>query len=487
MTRIAQKLSRWRSVRYVQHARVPGKHRILVVDDEPTARSALSEILAGEGYAVETAGDGFKALARYDEHGADVVLTDLKMPGMDGVELMCKLREKDPELPVVVMTAFGAIETAVAAMRKGAANYLTKPLNADELILVVQRALAAWEIRQEAVLLRSRLSERYRFENIIGNAPEMQEVFKAIAQAAPSRATVLISGKSGTGKELVAAAIHHRSQRKDKPFVRLHCAALAETLLESELFGHERGAFTGADRKREGRFEQADGGTLFLDEIGDIGPSTQVKLLRVLQERQLERVGGNETIHVDVRLIAATNRDLKQLVAAKKFREDLFYRLNVIKISLPPLHRRRSDIPALAAFFLEKYARHNDKAIASFSAEALSRLSAHDWVGNVRELENVVERAVVFTEGDQVELCNLPLELTASAGPDSSVRIPGSRMDEIEKHAILATLEACGGSTGRTAEVLGISVRKIQYRLQEYGDAAKSSTPSVLSKGQGNN
>lgn len=463
------------------------KSRVLVVDDEPNARSALSEILAEEGFAVETAADGFKALARYEELGADVVLTDLKMPGMDGVELMGKLREKDPELQVIVMTAFGAIETAVAAMQSGAAHYLTKPLNADELVLVVKRALATSELRREATTLKSQLTERYRFENIIGNAPEMQEVFKSIAQVAPSRATVLIGGESGTGKELVAAAIHHRSPRKDKPFIRLHCAALAESLLESELFGHERGAFTGADRRREGRFEQADGGTLFLDEIGDITPSTQVKLLRVLQERQLERVGGNQTLDVDVRVIAATNRDLKQLVAEGKFREDLYYRLNVISIQLPPLRRRRTDVPALAAFFLEKYSRENGKQIEGFTEAALGRIDAYAWPGNVRELENVVERAVVLAEGGLIDAKQLPAELIPSTAPEAKLRIPGSSMDEIEKFAILATLEACGGSTSRAAEVLGISVRKIQYRLHEYGDAPKSSAPTVSASGKGSN
>ncbi|HEY8945601.1 MAG TPA: sigma-54 dependent transcriptional regulator, partial [Polyangiaceae bacterium] len=305
--------------------------RVLVVDDEANARSALVEILKEEGYTVEIAPDGFKALARCEEFGPDLVLTDLKMPGMDGVELLRKLRaQHDKDLAVVVMTAFGAVETAVLAMREGATDYLTKPLNTEELLVVLDRALEDASLRRETQQLRRQLNERYRFENIIGSAPEMQQVFKSVAQVAPSRATVLITGESGTGKELVAAALHHRSPRAAGPFVRLHCAALAETLLESELFGHERGAFTGADRRREGRFEQADGGTLFLDEIGEITLATQVKLLRALQEREFERVGGNTTIRVDVRVITATNRDLKEMVAAGKFREDLFYRLNVI-------------------------------------------------------------------------------------------------------------------------------------------------------------
>lgn len=455
------------------------KPRILVADDESNARSALSQILSEEGYAIETAADGFKALARYEEHGADIVLTDLKMPGMDGVELMAKLREKDPELPVVVMTAFGAVETAVAAMQAGAVSYLTKPVNADELLLVLQRALASAALRREATTLKSQLTERHRFESIIGNSPEMQEVFKSVAQVAPSRATVLVTGESGTGKELVAGAIHHLSPRKGKPFVRLHCAALAESLLESELFGHERGAFTGADRRREGRFEQADGGTLFLDEISEISPSTQVKLLRVLQEHQFERVGGNQTLTVDVRVIAATNRDLKQLVAEGKFREDLFYRLNVINVELPPLRRRRSDVLALAAFFLEKYARQNEKEIDGFSTEALNTLHAYDWPGNVRELENVIERAVVLAEGGRIDAKQLPVELAPRLSAESKLRIPGASMNEIERHAILSTLEACGGSTSRAAQMLGISVRKIQYRMHEYAAAPHSIVPPV--------
>jgi DNA-binding NtrC family response regulator len=456
-----------------------GKPRILVADDESNARSALSLILAEDGYAVQTAADGFKALARYEEHGADIVLTDLKMPGMDGLELMRKLREKDPELPVVVMTAFGAIETAVEAMQAGAVSYLTKPLNTDELQLVLQRALAVAALRRDATVLKSQLTERHRFESIVGNSPEMQEVFKSIAQVAPSRATVLVTGESGTGKELVAAAIHHLSPRSGKPFVRLHCAALAESLLESELFGHERGSFTGADRRREGRFEQADGGTLFLDEIGEISPSTQVKLLRVLQEHELERVGGNQTLRVDVRVIAATNRNLKELVAEGKFREDLFYRLNVINVELPPLRRRRSDVLALAAFFLEKYARQNEKHIEGFSTEALDTLHTYDWPGNVRELENVIERAVVLAEGRTIEAKQLPIELIPRVNAQTKIKIPGSSMNEIERLAILATLEACGGSTSRAAEILGISVRKIQYRMHEYSAAPHSMVPPV--------
>jgi DNA-binding NtrC family response regulator len=455
------------------------KANILVVDDEPNARTALAEILKGEGYSVETAGDGFKAMARMAEFAPDLVLTDLKMPGLDGVELMKKVKEQNAELPVVVMTAFGAVETAVSAMREGAADYLQKPLNSDELLIVLERALERTRLRRETSELRSQLRERYSFENIVGSSPEMQAVFKSVAQIAPSRATILVSGDSGTGKELVAAAIHHRSPRASGPFVRLHCAALAETLLESELFGHERGAFTGADRKREGRFEQANGGTLFLDEIGEISLATQVKLLRVLQEREFERVGGNQTVHVDVRVIAATNRDLKEMVAAGRFREDLYYRLNVINLTLPSLRQRASDVPALAIHFLKRYAEENGKTVSTISDAALTLLANHPWPGNVRELENVIERAVVLAEGDALEPQHLPPEFVAASRRGGAPQIPGATMDEIERYAIMKTLEASGGSTSRAADTLGISVRKIQYKLQEYGAAPKSHVPAL--------
>ncbi len=447
---------------------------LLVVDDDSGARSALAELLRADGYSVETAGDGFKALGKLEDSTPDLVLTDLNMPGMDGVELLRKVKERDPELPVVLMTAYGGVETAVAAMREGAADYLTKPLNTDELAIVLERAMERAKLRREASDLRSQLKDRYSFDNIVGSSPEMQRVFKSVAQVAPSRATVLLSGESGTGKELVAAAIHHNSPRAGGPFVKLHCAALAESLLESELFGHEKGAFTGADRKREGRFEQAHGGTLFLDEIGEISPAIQVKLLRVLQEREFERVGGSQTLRVDVRVVAATNRDLKEMVQAGKFREDLFYRLNVINLTLPPLRRRPSDIPQLAMHFLKHYAAENGKSVKHLSDDALNQLVKHAWPGNVRELENVIERAVVLAEGETIEVSHLPPELAVAARRGGPPPIPGSTMDELERYAITKTMEAVGGSTGKAAEILGISVRKIQYKLQEYSAAPKN-------------
>ena len=449
--------------------------RILVVDDETNARSALAELLRDEGYTVETAPDGFKALPKLQEFAPDLLLTDLKMPGMDGVELMGKAMAGDPDICAVVMTAFGAIDTAVSAMRSGAADYITKPINIEELTIVIDRALERRRLKLETGALRRRLASRDRIENIVGASAPMSRVFETILQVAPSRASVLIMGESGTGKELVASAIHQHSNRSSGPFVKLHCAALAETLLESELFGHEKGSFTGALARRDGRFQQADGGTLFLDEIGEISPTIQVKLLRFLQEREFERVGGNQTIKVDVRVIAATHRDLTEEVKAGRFREDLFYRLNVVAIETPPLRTRLSDVPLLAARFLQKYAKENGKDIRGFTQDALQQLMQYNWPGNVRELENAVERAVVVCRQPEIGVADLaPHIVKSSKGSDGMPVVPGATLAELERFAILKTLEHVGGSTSRAAEMLGISPRTIQYRLREYLDADKS-------------
>src|SRR5262245_615399 len=352
--------------------------RVLVVDDEVNARTALAELLRDEGYDVETAADAFKALGKYESFAPHVVLTDLKMPGMDGIELVRKIQAYEEPATVIVMTAFGAVQSALDAMRAGAFEYLTKPLNFDELLVVIEKALGHNALEREARGLRQRLRDTVAPHNTLGTSPPMQRVFEIVDQVAPSKATVLITGESGTGKELIANAIHQRSPRAHGPFIKLHCAALAETLLESELFGHERGSFTGAVGRRDGRFQQANHGTLFLDEIGEISPAVQVKLLRFLQEREFERVGGNETVTVDVRVIAATNRDLKQMVADGKFREDLYYRLNVIAVEMPTLRARPSDVPLLAGHFLRKYAEENGKKIDGFSDDALERLAAYD-------------------------------------------------------------------------------------------------------------
>ena len=393
------------------------------------------------------------------------------MPGLDGLGLLREARAASPSTVLVVMTAFGSIDSAVEAIKGGADNYLTKPLDPASLLAVVERAMEKARLMAEASLLRERLRERNAFGHIIGEHAAMRALLETVTQVAPSRSSVLIVGESGTGKELVAAALHRASTRSQHPLVRLNCAALSESLLESELFGHERGAFTGAVARREGRFKQADGGTLFLDEIGEIPAATQVKLLRFLQEREFERVGGNETLKVDVRIVAATNTDLESRVRAGQFREDLFYRLNVIRLELPPLRERRSDVPLLAGFFLRRYAQENGRRISGFSDGALARLGSWGWPGNVRELEHVVERAVVLCRGERIEAEHLPAAMGAHHGgdPDGRPPIPGSSIADLERHAILETLRAVHGSTSKAAKILGVSPRKIQYKLHEYG------------------
>jgi DNA-binding NtrC family response regulator len=446
------------------------KGHILVVDDEANARNALAELLDDAGYSVSTAADGRTALLQMEQVDPDVVLTDLKMRGMDGLTLIERGRPMSPHATFIVMTAFGTIDTAVQAIKLGAESYLTKPLELDAVIAIVDRAIERTRLSREAAQLRQRVDDRFRLNNILGEHPSMQRLMKNIAQVARSRATVLIHGETGTGKELIAAAIHQNSKRRDKPFIRLNCASLSETLLESELFGHERGSFTGAMTRREGRFKQADGGTLFLDEVSEIPPSVQIKLLRFLQEREFERVGGNETLKVDVRVVAATNRNLKQRVDDGRFREDLFYRLKVVQLDVPPLRVRRSDIPLLAHAFLRKYAAENDRPVQGLSEEALQHLMIYPWPGNVRELENAIERAVVMCEGDLINRDDLPTSAHGDLQNGSVMAlIPGITMTELERIAILRTLDAVDGSTAQAAEILGISQRKIQYRVKEWG------------------
>jgi len=447
--------------------------KILIVDDEANARAALSEILHDEGYQTETAADGFKALGKLEEFSPDVILTDLKMPGLDGIAFMEKAKAATPGAVFVVMTAFGTISGAVAAVKKGAENYLTKPLEFEALSAVVERAMEKARLLQEAQKLRDKLRERNVFGHIVTDDPRMKEILAVVAQVGASRASVLITGESGTGKELIAEAIHAASPRAARPLVRLNCAALAEGLLESELFGHERGAFTGAVARREGRFKQADGGTLFLDEIGEIPQGTQVKLLRVLQEKTFERVGGNETLRVDVRIIAATNRNMRAAIAAGTMREDLYYRLNVVPIELPPLRERKRDIPSLASFFLRRYATENGRTIEGIRDDAQDLLSAYGWPGNVRELENVIERAVVLCDGTHIEKRHLPKTIVPQEDTGAPPPVPGTTIHDLERYAILRTLEACGGSTSKAALILGVSARKIQYKLHEYGAPAE--------------
>jgi len=450
------------------------KGRVLVVDDEAAARAALDQLLRSEGYEVDQGEDGVAALAIASERPPDVVVTDLDMPNMDGLKLLERLRSQDADLPVIVVTSLQDVGAAVRAMRAGAEDYLTKPVDFDALTLVLERALQRREVRVEAENLRRQIRERddEGLKGLIGTSPAMQKVYRMARQVANSRATVLITGESGTGKGELASAIHALGARASKPFVALHCAALAESLLESELFGHEKGSFTGADKRRIGRFEQANGGTLFLDEVGEIPLATQVKLLRVLQERTFERVGGNESVSVDVRLVAATNRDLAEDVKAGRFREDLYFRLNVVHIEMPPLRLRGNDIVVLAEHFLRRFALENHKRVEGFTPAARAKLVGYRWPGNVRALENSIERAVVLCEGSLLDEDDLPFESTPAVF--GGIRIPGSTMAEIERYSIVKTLEATEGSTTKAAEVLDISVRTIQYRLHEYGLAKPS-------------
>ncbi len=449
------------------------KARILVVDDEASARSGLEKLLKHSGYDVSLAADGVAALERAGESAPDVVVTDLRMPNMDGMTLLAKLREQDPDLPVIVTTAFGEVSNAVDAMRKGAADFITKPIDFDVLMLSIERALEQRVLRAESENLKRQLRDRDGdgLQGLLGASAVMQKVYRIARQVAGSKATVLITGESGTGKGELARAIHNLSPRARAPIVSLHCASIPETLLEAELFGHEKGAFTGADKRRVGRFEQAVGGTLFLDEVGDIPPLMQVKLLKVLQDRTIERIGSGQELPVDVRVLAATNKDLATEVREGRFREDLYYRLNVVAVEMPPLRLRGGDVVVLAEHFLRRFARENHKGVESFSEGARAKLLGHRWPGNVRELENAIERAVVMCEGTSIAADDLPFD--AAQPVSGPVRIPGSTMAEIERYAILTTLEATAGSTARTAELLDISIRTVQYRLAEYGVSAR--------------
>ncbi len=444
--------------------------RILVVDDEAAARQGMKSLLGAKGYEVDLAVDGNSALERLAELPPDVVVTDLDMPGMNGMQLLGQVRERNPQLPVIVVTGVAELSSAVAAMRAGAADYLTKPVDLDALLVAIERSIEQRDLKLENENLKRQVREEQGdgLQGLLGSSIAMQKVYRLAKQVAPSRATVLITGLSGTGKGELARALHALSPRAAKPFVSVHCAALTESLLESELFGHEKGSFTGAERRRAGRFEQAHEGTLFLDEIGEIPSSTQIKLLQVLQERRFERVGGNEPVKVDVRILAATNKDLKAEVAAGRFREDLFYRLNVVSIEMPPLRVRGGDILALADHFLQKFALENHKQISGFTARARTKIRNNPWPGNVRELENAIERAVVLCETDQIDESHLPQGTITLEGLEG-ISIPGATLAELERYAIVKTLDAVEGSTLRAAQILDVSVRTVQYRLHEYG------------------
>ena len=443
------------------------KGRILIVTEEASARSALVDLFRAQGHVVAETADSVRALAKLSEFAPDLIVADLRMPDLDGIGLIRRAHDQDADLAVLVMSDAGEAPGGLAALRAGARAHFVKPINADEISLVVERELEHRRLRSDVGQLRARLAERYRFENMIGNSAQMQAVFKTMSQVATARASVLLTGEAGTGKELVAAAIHEKSARAGGPFVKVHCASMAEALLESELFGHDRGASPDGAARRDGRLAQADGGTLFLDEIDAISPTLQVKLLHFLKDHQFQRAGGEETMTADVRLIAATGHDLHQMSGNGAFREDLVYRLAVINIELPPLRDRASDVPLLAMHFLHKYANENSKSVASLNDDALDRLCGYAWPGNVRELENVIERAVVLCGGTRITAADLPPNLR-STKPGASVQIPGSTLDSIERYAITKTLEATEGSTSRAAEILGISIRKVQYKLHEY-------------------
>lgn len=409
---------------------------ILIIDDEKNYLIILEDLLSEEGHHVLTAESGPLGLELVKDSDLDVVLTDMKMPGMDGIEVLEKIRMIDADLPVIMMTAYGTVAKAVEAMKKGAFHYLLKPFENEELKVLVQKAVEHHQIIRQNRQMKGILEERHHFHNIVGKSEPMQRIYDLIRKVAPTKATVLITGESGTGKELIARAIHFNSHRKAGPFISVNCGALPENLLESELFGHERGAFTGAVGLRKGRFELAHGGTLFLDEISEMSPLLQVKLLRALQEMRFERVGGTETLHVDVRVLAASNRNLKEEVAAGRFRSDLFFRLNVVHIQLPPLRHRPGDIPLLATYFLRKYEKQTGRDEMGFRPEALRALLDYSWPGNVRELENVVERAVILCPGREISLDDLPSELLRPASPVPSPGFePASAPERSHDHA----------------------------------------------------
>ncbi len=449
------------------------KPRILLIDDDKNTANGLRKILLQDGYDTSCTYTGNEALNLIDTEPFEIVITDMKLPDISGFSIIERVKKKNADIPVIMITAFSSLQTAIDAMKKGADDYLTKPVNIEELELILKKI---WE-KQLLVLqnreLRQQLDDKYGFSGFIGNTPEMQLIFKTITEIAPTAATVLIYGETGTGKELVANAIHHNSDRRDKPFIALHCASLSEGVLESELFGHEKGAFTGAVSQRRGRFELADGGSLFLDEIGELNLHVQIKLLRVLETGCFERVGGEKTLESDVRIIAATNKDLEEEIKAGRFREDLYYRLNVINLELPPLRDRREDIGLLIDSFLLKYAAKNKKDIKGFSAQSARILNNYDWPGNVRELENAVERAVVMARNEFVEPDNLPSNISQSLrkARKDTFRIPsGTTMKEIEKKVILETLQTTHGSKSKAAKILGISTRKIEYKIKEWSE-----------------
>ena len=447
------------------------KPRILLVDDDKNTANGLRKILLQNGYDTSCTYTGKEALNLIETEHFDIVITDMKLPDISGFSIIEKVKKKNVDIAVVMITAFSSIQTAIDAMKKGADDYLTKPVNIEELELILKKI---WEKRLLIIQnkeLKQKLNDKYNFSGIIGNTPEIQLIFKTITEIAPTAATVLIYGDTGTGKELIANAIHYSSDRRDKPFITLHCASLSEGVLESELFGHEKGAFTGAISQRRGRFELANGGSLFLDEVGEMNSHVQIKLLRVLETGKFERVGGEKTFESDVRIIAATNKDLEKEIKEGRFREDLYYRLNVINLKLPSLIERKEDIGLLIDNFLIKYSKKNRKNIKGLTPQSAKLLNNYDWPGNVRELENAIERAVVMARNEYVEPNDLPsnINVNTKKSRKETFRIPsGATMKEIEKKVIIETLQTTNGSKSKAAKILGISTRKIEYKIKEW-------------------
>lgn len=441
---------------------------VLVVDDEKNIREGLGKALEMDGHDVMLAADGQEALDLVEHEGVDLVIADLKMPKLAGEELLRRVVQSYPSLPVIILTGHGTIESAVQAMRDGAYDFLTKPVNLDRLSLLVNRALSTRELVLQHRALQEELAQKRQFANIIGKSAEMKRIFEVVRQVAPTKASVLITGESGVGKELIADAIHNLSTRKEKSFIKVHCAALSESLLESELFGHEKGSFTGAVARKRGRFELSHTGSIFLDEIGEISQSVQIKILRVLQEKQFERVGGEETIEVDTRIISATNKDLRTEIERGTFREDLFYRLNVVNLHIPPLRERKEDIPLLASAFIKEFASENGKPVEGLDAKARSMLYNHPWPGNVRELRNCVESAVVMAKGTIIT----PEDLPPSIGTETDsnyVKVQlGTTLAEAEREVIRANLAAQHGNKSRTAETLGIGRKTLHRKIAEF-------------------
>ena len=449
---------------------------ILVIDDEESVCEFLSEVLEDAGYRVETATDGYRALELIAGRPPDAVLLDIRMPELDGLQVMERIQQLDAGLPVILMTAFGTTDMAIQAMKAGAFDYIIKPFNLDELVLTVKKAVTMKQLSNEVEALRGggRAPEQPTVETMIGQSPPMQQVYKTIGRVADSNVTVLIQGESGTGKELVARAIHQNSSRRDGPFIKINCAAIPENLMESELFGHEKGAFTGAGARKPGKFELAHRGTIFLDEIGELTLATQAKLLRVLQEREFDRVGGTESIQVDVRILAATNKDLQRCVQEGTFREDLYFRLKVVTIWLPPLRERMEDVPIMARMFLQQYSRELNKTVTDFSPEAMLLMQQYDWPGNVRELRNICEQAVVLARGPIIMPEDLPfcLQTTSREIQEATIR-PGMTLKEIvadvERQVILKTLREHNWNRSATAQALGLNRRSLYAKMKEYG------------------